>query len=458
MTQSPSSLNTRHLAVEILNNVGQQNHTLDHWLDWSDTRYKELIPRDRAFIRSIVYGTIRWQSRLDWIIDQFATRPVSKIDPMVCTILRMGLFQLLYMDRVPVSAAVNTSVELAKNNRRHWAAGFINKVLRRAAIEFDDLPWPDEEADPVKYLVVDQAFPEWMIERWLHRWGVDPTKKLCRAMNTIPTMTLRTNTLITSRNDLIEALKTTGTVFRPTPFSPEGLMVSSPLGPLSEQPAFGRGWFQIQDEAAQLVSHLLNPQPGQIVWDACAGLGTKTGHLAQLMKNQGRLFATDVHGRKLDALAVEMKRLGVTIVEQQRLDLSHPDSIHNLPEFDRILLDAPCSGMGVIRKNPDCKWSQSSDDFLRHHQRQTVFLDSVARHLRPGGILVYSVCSMEPEETQSVVEEFLRKHPEFDIYTEFTDRVDNFSALMTAAHWLFTTPQDHDMDGFFAAALIKQGA
>jgi len=447
----------RRLAVEILHRVGQQRRTLDHWLHWADDRHQELQPLDRAFIRSIVYGTLRWQGRLDWIIDHFAARNAKAINPLVRTILRMGLFQLQYMDRIPVSAAVNTSVELAKQLKRGWAAGFVNKLLRRAATESGDLPWPDMEKDPVKALVVHQAFPQWMISRWIQQQGIQQTQRLCRAFNCIAPMTLRTNTLKISRAELINALAVDTMTAQPTPYAPEGVVISNLQGALFRQPAYYQGWFQVQDEAAQLVSHLLDPRPGQTVWDACAGLGTKTGHLAQLMKNQGRLFASDLQEHKLNTLSAEMQRLGITIVQQQKLDLHQKASYRELPGFDRILLDAPCSGMGVIRKNPDSKWSLTPETLFQHHRRQVDFLDIVSPALKPGGILVYSVCSMEPEETDWVVEDFLRKHPEFGIFSGSLGAIGKYKALMTGDNWLRTTPQDHDMDGFFAAALIKKG-
>lgn len=460
MRQPSPTLTPRLLAAEILNRVGQQRHTLDHWLQWADMRHQDLQNRDRAFIRSIVYGTLRWRGRLDWIIDQFTARNAKAINPLVRTILRMGLFQILYMDRIPDSAAVNTSVEVAKHLKRQWAAGFINKILRRAAMESGSLPWPDINNEPVKALAVGQAFPQWMISRWIRRWGAEQTQRLCSVFNTIPPMTLRTNTLKTRRTDLVHILETAATTVHPTPFAPEGIVLSDLQGVLFEQAAFHQGLFQIQDEAAQLVSHLVNPKPGQTVWDACAGLGTKAAHLAQLMNDQGHIFATDIHAHKLTALAAETQRLGVTIVQQRRLDLNNADTLLDLPEFDRILLDAPCSGMGVIRKNPDSKWALTPEDLLRHQHRQVAFLDRVSGRLKPNGILVYSVCSMEPEETRYVVQEFLRKHPEFDIYrgtTEARTTKTRLKALMTAEHWLSTTPQDHGMDGFFAVALNKPG-
>ena len=455
MTQLFAAHHTRRMAVEILTRVDQKRHTLDHWLEWADAQQKNLPAQDRAFIRSLVYGTLRWQRRLDWMIDQFTTRSAKSIEPVVLTVLRLGVFQLCYMDRVPVPAAVHTSVELIKQLKRPWAAGFVNKVLRRTAGESERISWPDPTADPVAALAVIHAFPKWIMSRWIQRWGVEATQRLCLTINTIPFTTLRTNTLKTTRNELITTLQDTYPSIRPTPYSPDGMTISGSIGPLNQHPAFGQGLFQIQDEAAQLVAHMLDPQPGQLVWDACAGQGTKTGHLAQIMKNKGQILACDVHSKKLTRLAVEMQRLDIDIVQTSTLDLSKPEALLNLPLFDRILLDAPCSGMGVLRKNPDGKWSVTMNDLIRHQQQQVYFLHQAVDHLKPGGILVYSVCSMEPEETRLVIEEFLRKHAEFDIHRVPMNYVTKGKTLMTPTHCLSTRPDVHDMDGFFAVALKK---
>ncbi len=449
--------NARSIAVKLLEKVQAGVHTLDHLLLQSDHLIQELKKPDRALLHALVYGVLRWQGRLDWIIAHLTTRPEKKIDPLVMILLRLGLFQILYLDRIPDSAAVNTSVELAKKFRRKWAAGFINGVLRKAARRPNETAWPDRQKHPVAYLSAYHAFPSWLVSRWVDRWGDDETEELCTSMNAIPGITLRTNTLRASRQNLLERIQQEAESIEPTRHCPEGISFSSPHRPIAQWPAFQEGWFQVQNEAAQCIGHLLSPEPGQTVWDACAGLGTKTAHLAQIMNNQGRILATDLYNQKLERLNSEMQRLGIGIVDTLPADLlkTRPDRI--TLKFDRILLDAPCTGMGVLQRNPDGKWRNDATTIQSNHQRQLKLLENVAGRLNTGGLLVFAVCSFEPEENEAVVRAFLQKHPEFVIDHPRLDRVKDHQKLLTSEGFLKTFPHRHQMDGFFAAGLKKRG-
>jgi len=404
-------------------------------------------------VHALIYGTLRWQGRLDFIIDRLAKNP-TKIDARVRTVLRLALFQMHHLDRIPASAAVNTAVELAKKNRLPWAAGFINGLLRRAATN-EQIHWPDWRTSPDFALATRQAFPQWLIKRWIERWGLQEAQALCKAVNRIPSITLRTNTLKTDRKDLISAIQNEARHMKAALHAPEGIVLSSLSRPLSQWPAFQNGWFQVQDEAAQLVTHYLSPMPGETVWDACAGLGTKTAHIAQLMKNSGILIAGDASPTKLAQLDADMHRLGITNVSSRPMDLTDQPSFSDLPLFDRILVDAPCSGLGVLQKNPDGKWNTPPEAPHQNHLRQINLLEHTAPFLRPGGLMVYAVCSFEPEENESVVKAFLQKHPEFAIYLPRLKAVDQADSMLTPEGWLATFPHRHGMDGFYAAALIK---
>lgn len=446
--------NARQIAYDILNQADSGRRTLDQWLDAAAPRLHALSRADRALVHALVYGTLRWQGRLDYMIDRLSRKP-GKVDPRVRTILRMALFQICHFDRVPVRAAVHSAVELAKHNDRRWAAGFVNGVLRRAAADPDGIDWPDDSSDPDLALSVRNALPRWLAARWIGRWGWDEARKLGEALNSIPPVTIRTNTLKTDRAALLAALSKETRHIQPTHFTPEGIVLSAFERPLAEWPAYRRGWFQVQDEAAQLVGHLVAPRPGETVWDACAGLGTKTAHLAQLMSNKGTIIATDRHPRKLKQLQSEIERLGIAIVRPMPLDLEKEISTVQLPIFDRILVDAPCSGLGVIQKNPDTKWHISDRDLQRHSHRQLALLTRSAECLRVGGTLVYAVCSMEPEETEAVVEGFLQKRNDFAIHEPAMADVTAVETIISAEGYLRTFPHRHDMDGFFAAALVK---
>jgi 16S rRNA (cytosine967-C5)-methyltransferase len=444
----------RQIAFDLLRQNYDDRFPLDHWLDQAEPRLKGLSRADRALVHALVYGTLRWQGRLDFIIDHLADKP-GKIDPRVRIILRLALFQLQHMDRIPDSAAVHSAVELAKKNRLQWATGFINGLLRQA-IRRPALPWPDAVTTPDLALSVNLSLPRWLAARWLERWSEEEVRRLCEAINAAPAITLRTNTLKTDRATLMRAIQEEAAHIQPTAYGPEGITLSALATPIPQWPSFQQGWFQVQDEAAQLVVHMLAPQPGETVWDACAGLGTKTAHIAQLMNNQGRLLASDRSDAKLNRLPDEMRRLGVTIATPHRLDLIAEDA-SDLPIFDRILVDAPCSGLGVLQKNPDGKWRGSTRELERYQDRQIALLARAALHLRPGGILVYAVCSFEPEENMAVVKAFLQNHPDFAIHhSGMRAAVDSQPALLTPEGWLSTLPHRHRMDGFFAAAFFKR--
>lgn len=444
----------RSIAFKLLNQIQDSQYTLDHLLDRAENEIQKLNRADRSLVHALVYGVLRWQGRLDWVIGQLTARD-RRIDPMVRNILRLGLFQIQFMQRIPSSAAVNSSVELSKRGGRKWAAGFVNGVLRQAIRQADHILWPDATEDPVNFFAARHSFPGWLIARWIDRWGRQGTDDLCRAVNTIPTVTLRTNTLRVSRHKLMEAVTAEAQSVQKTLYSPEGIAVTHFNRPLTRWEAFQSGWFQVQSEAAQLIGHYLAPRPGERLWDVCAGLGTKTAQLAELMQNHGQILATDLYANKLNRLKSELTRLGITIVQCNQLDLMSLKQDFRPAEFDRILIDAPCSGLGVLQKNPDGKWRVKPKDIENNAVRQLTLLDTAAPFLKAGGILVYAVCSLEPEENEHVVKGFLQRHPEFDIYRGNPKISKQTNSLLTSTGFLSTIPHLHHLDGFFAAALIK---
>ncbi|MDY6791290.1 MAG: 16S rRNA (cytosine(967)-C(5))-methyltransferase RsmB [Thermodesulfobacteriota bacterium] len=446
----------RKTALYILNDLDHGNKTLDSILQAFSDRMDLLSKKDRSLLNALVYGVIRWRGRLDHIIDCLSNIPIARIEPKALNIIRMGLFQIIYLSRIPVSAAVNTSVELAKSFAPPWVIGFVNAMLRNAVNKFETVPFPDPEKDPVSAIAVHNSFPKWLIKRWILRYGDKETAKLCEAINVIPPITIRTNTLKTTRGNLLASLKKEVVTIKRTAYSPDGISLVKPNSSIPEMKSFKDGWFVVQDEAAQLVTLLLGVHPGDTVLDACAGLGGKTGHIAQIMKNQGTIFALDKDERKLSRLVPEMKRLRISIVTPLTGNLEKPLDIKGVKLFDRILLDAPCSGMGVIRRNPDIKWATSKINLSRYKKKQLIFLKNIASLVKPSGILVYTVCSLEPEENEEVVEEFLSSYAEFDIK--------NISTMLSYGHdlgvskdmYLKTLPHKNNMDGFFAVCFQKK--
>lgn len=453
MSSSKKHIDPRKTALNQLIRIDQGRDTLDRIVDDITHKAHGLSRKDRSLLNMLLYGVTRHKGRLDWIIDHFSTTPLSRIESKVMNVLRLGLFQIVFMERIPVSAAVNTSVELAKSITSPWVVKFVNGLLRNAVREYHTVPYPSMTDAPAAALAVLHSFPEWLVEKWLDRFGIEDTTALCEAMNHIPPITLRTNTLKMTRSELTDSIRPCVDTIQETGWVIDGLEISGLHMPISEMAAFREGGFQVQDQGAQLITHLLDPQPGETVLDACAGLGGKTGHIAQLMKNTGKILALDDKPEKLRRLDTDMKRLGLSTVTPVCMDLNRPDQ--TLPEspFDRILLDAPCTGLGVLRRNPDAKWRVRKEDPATHAQRQKRFLKQVARFMKPSGTMVYAVCSFEPEETDQVVKDFLNNHPEFVMETRSTRLPADVADLVDRDGFFRTFPHLHPMDGFFAARL-----
>lgn len=443
----------RNIALAVLNRLTHDADTLDVIMDDVRDRFEHWDRREKSFLKALVYGVLRNRGHLDWIINHFSKTKLQKIDPVVLNILRIGLYQIACLDRIPVSAAVNTSVEMTKRLASPWVARFVNAVLRNASRGYDLVPFPDPDKDPVNALAVAASFPDWLVSRWIERFGLSETRAICGFLNTIPPVTVRTNTLKTTRNALLKALSEEVETAQFTPYAPEGIAFTGPKIPIFKMTSFQNGWFQVQDEAAQAVSHLLSPRPGHFIMDACAGLGGKTGHIAQLMKNTGTVTAVDKDEHRLSKLGHEMKRLGISIVTTRLMDLSVKPDKKALPDFDGIFIDAPCSGLGVIRRNPDIKWRMHPEHLPRLSFNQIRLLNNLADRVKPGGVVVYTVCSMEPEETVDVVDTFLKTNPHFTVDTTWDASLSWARGFKTSNGFFRTIPHIHQMDGFFSVRL-----
>ncbi len=458
----------RSLALTILLKIHHQQPFADDVLD-SLLESSKIPPVDRGLIVELVYGILRHQMSLDWRLNHIADRPMSRLPLTVAMIFRLGAYQLLYLDKIPQSAAVNESVKLAKTiGGRNWS-GMMNAVLRNL-IRQPAPPWPDPSENATSAFAIRYSCPSWLVERWIAEWGHQKTQALCEATLQIPPLTLRTNTLRCSREELASRLRSEGHDVRETLVSPFGLVLEkcgklSDLGPLLE------GWCYIEDEAAQLIPLLLDVKPEHDVLDACAAPGGKTTHIAQLMNNQGHITAVDRDAKRLSLLASNSQRLGLTNITpvcedimQQATDFSatttNPSRSRDMAstftrQFDRILVDAPCSGLGVLRRHPEGKWLKKPELIHQTQVIQGKILDRVSLLLRPGGVLVYSACSTETEETRQVLAAFLDQHPDFR-----QDSVEPWvppaaQTLIDEAGCLFTSFNAFSMDGFFATRLRK---
>ncbi len=443
----------RTLAVVLLTELAQGRQTLDALLEERDRAEPIRLQKDRDLFNALVFGVLRWRGRLDHILARFSKIPLSKIEPVVLNVLRVGLFQMTHLDRIPASAAVNTAVDITKALGTPWVAPFVNAVLRKAAVAHAAVEFPGPDSAPACALATRHSLPEWLASRWVARYGEEAAESLCESLNRVPPLTLRTNTLKASRAELVRSLVAECKSAVDADIAPDAVVVAGLRRRLTELTAFRDGWFQVQDEAAQLVSLLLDPQPGDTVLDACAGRGGKSGHLAQMMRDQGRVTAVDRSAARLSLLADEMQRLGVSIVTPRLWDWEQSPETGGIGHFDRVLLDAPCSGLGTLRRNPDIKWSAAEKDLGRHGGIQLRLLQHAAACLKPKGVLVYAVCSSEPEETKEVIEAFLERHPSFEIDGSRGHLPGAAAALLDPSGCLQIYPHVGYMDGFFAARL-----
>jgi len=446
----------RKIALDMLNHLARSDDLLDAVLEKFAGAQADISPEDRRLVNALVFGALRWRRRLDWLIKEHANLPPAKISPEIRNILRIALFQVFYLDRVPDFAAVNTAVEMAKRfvsvKSSRFVNGLLRNTLRNQPADMDSiLP-----ADPVSALAIAHSFPDWLVHRWVGRYGLDETRRLCDAMNRIPPLTVRTNTLKTSRDELRAMLFGLCEKIFETEYAPAGLSFLGPAAPIDQMTPFRAGLFTVQDEAAQVVTHLLCPKPDETILDACAGLGGKTGHIAQLMENAGRIFAVDKDQQKLSRLADDMARLGIANVTILPVDMDNSDCQQLDTCFDRILLDAPCSGIGVIRRNPDIKWAAHKKDMARFAERQLRYLHAVSQWVAPAGILVYAVCTIEPEETDHVIEHFLKTHSQFELVTDASTLSEKIQPIIDANGFFRSLPHMHGMDGFFAARLKRR--
>ncbi len=459
---APSPSNARKFACDVLLDIYRYQAFTDDVFD-AATKDVVLSELDRLLAFELVYGVLRYAITLDWRLDQLSRKPMTRLPLNVATTLRVAAYQLLYLDRIPSSAAVNEAVKLIRKQPGHDWGGLVNGILRNL-IRQPDPALPDSTTDPVQALSVQYACPSWMVERWLNAFGFTNAEVFCRKTLEIPPLTLRTNTLWCTRDALLERLAVEGISAQKTRVSSLGITIEK-CGNPGLLSVVQDGWCYIEDEAAQLIPLLLDPQPGERILDACAAPGGKTTHLAQLMQNLGKIIALDRQNNRLTRLQENCRRLGIDIVQTYEYDLvaelkeidspqTHSD-ILNTP-FDRILVDAPCSGLGILRRHPEGKMLKQLSMIKESSHTQTQILNCVYPLLRPGGILVYSACSIEPEETTDVISAFCQEHPDFQPEPVTPWIPSNGLSLVTDHGHLCTAFQSFTMDGFFACRLKKR--
>lgn len=433
------------LVRMVLEDGAYTNIALNQYL-----RGSKLSDLDRRLATELVYGTVKACGTLDWYLEQCVSRPLAKVTGDILSILRISAYQLLYMERIPASAACNEAVKLARSVSHEGSAKFVNGVLRgllrkQAAGGFI---FPDEEKDDAGYLALKYYHPRWLVKRWLGPWGREGTERLLAFDNTAAPVCLRVNTLVTTREQLLQDLTEAGCEVYASRWSADGI-VAAKLTSLNMLLAALPKCFYIQDESSMLVAPILAPQPGMQVLDLCSAPGGKTTHLAQLMQDKGELIACDIHEHKLELIAENAKRLAISCIKPLLNDATVLRSDW-LGKFDRVLVDAPCSGLGVLRRRAEARWRKQRKDLKAFPPLQLAILEQAAQYVKAGGSLVYSTCTIEQSENHYLIEEFLTKHPEWQ-------RVSLTHPLTGASvDELQLLPQNDGVDGFYICKLERK--
>jgi 16S rRNA (cytosine967-C5)-methyltransferase len=408
-------------------------------------------PRDRALATDLVTGTLRWRGAIDFQLERLTGKPLDRLDPEVLDVLRLGAYQLLQLERLPASAVVNDSVNLVKAARVRSAAPLVNAVLRRLARERDALVWPATE-DAVAHLSVVHSHPAWLVQRWIERFGAETALTWLRFNNAVPALTLAANRNRIDRDALAKRLGNEGVQTEPTAFAPHGLRVTQ--GRALASPSFQDGLCLVQDEASQLVTEVVAAPRGTRVLDACAAPGGKTVALAAQVGSHGLVVATDVRARRMRALCATLARCRAGNVQMAQIGARTAFPFRG-DAFNVVLVDAPCSGLGTVRRDPDIKWKRQPEDLPRFAEQQVDLLHRVSRLVAPGGRLVYSTCSSEPEENEDAVDAFLDRAAEFSLEPLDTSVSSSIRSCVTPRGLFRSDPARHGLEAFFAAALRR---
>ena len=435
------AIDARRLAVAVLDRVFRTDGYADVILDAHLTEV-DLTSRDRALASELVYGTLRWKKWLDYLLGHAYHKDWSEIPVWVRLILEVGLYQILFLDRIPDHAAVNESVKAAVDEKGRAWGGVVNAVLRAIIREPDLRTPPPMDENPVRAIAVRWSHPEWLVERWIDLWGVERTLSLCRANNQRPEMSIRVNRVKGTDDDVLKAMRGCGIDAKPSDFL-DAFFTLKKGGDLLRSSAFDDGLFSVQDESAGFVGKLMDPQPGERIVDLTAAPGGKTMHMAERTRDRLTIVAVDVHQTRVLKIRENQERLGLTSIHPVVADGRRFGG----KAVDKVLVDAPCSGLGVIRRRGELRWRRKPGDIPKMVTIQKELLRSGAAMLKKDGILVYSTCTILPEENADVVNHFLQEHPDFSVEKahSFVD-----PRVVSSQGFVETWPDRHGIDGSFA--------
>ncbi len=452
MTTEYFPLDARRAAFEVLQKVERGAYS-DLVLDTLLKRNRGTDPRDRALLTELVYGILRLRGKLDFALAQVSRQPFAKLEPAARHLLRIGAYQLLELERIPTHAAVNETVELTRKLGFEQLAGLVNGTLRALDRQRDELRWPRPEKVR-DYLEHVCSMPKWLAREIMSQLPNAEALALGEALSQSAPLSLRVNSLRTDALSFKDALDAAGFGYRPCRYVPEGLIIEQRgIGPL---PGDAEGWYQVQDEASMLIAHLLDAQPGEKILDACAAPGGKTTHIAALTQNRVQILALEKHAQRVSLLENGATRNGCCCIEARQYDLEDFPDFVEIESFDRVLVDAPCSGLGVLRRNPESRWTRQAADLKELAALQLKILFNVAPLVRPGGLLLYSLCTFSRAETTGVVASFLENHRGFVLESFAEQLPEAWQPLLDAQGALRTYPHLHDgMDAFFAVKLRR---
>lgn len=438
----------RLIALNIVNSILIDKAYPDLAVRNEISKHENIKDSEVSFINEIAYGVVRWKLKIDYLIKDNISRNIKK--KKILNLLRTGVYQLIFMGGVKDHASINETVQIAKRLFGKNIANFINGVLRSIQRKnYSSIKLKDETLN----LSVNESFPEWIITYWQNKYNLEKIEKLCRSLNMVANLTIRANTIKTDRDSLIGLLKENGFEVEASNFSKSGINFINRVDPISLR-FYKEGLYSVQDEAAQLISIVLNPKPGEKVLDACSAPGGKSTHLAELMNNKGEVLSCDINKNRLRLVENNIKRLRTSIVKTESLDLTKNEGLEKYKNyFDKILLDAPCSGLGTIRRNPDIKWRRKISDIEELSSLQYRILSNISNCLKPNGILLYSVCTLSEYENEEVIDKFLKNNPDFEL-EEIKNSV-NIEKQFIEDKFFVSYTDLFNVDCFFAAKLRK---
>ncbi|KXG10500.1 16S rRNA (cytosine(967)-C(5))-methyltransferase RsmB [Anoxybacillus rupiensis] len=442
--------NVREVALDVLLAIDEKEAYSNLLLNQT-IRSTRLPERDTGLLTELVYGTVQRRDTLDYYLQPFIKKS-HKLQKWVRMLLRLSLYQMLYLDRIPDRAVIFEAVEIAKKRGHRGISSMVNGVLR--AVQRDGVPSVDEIQGDVERLAVKTSHPYWLVKRWASQYGLQETEKICMANLTAPKQTARVNTVLATVDEVIAMLEEEGTEVERGELAEEAIRAKK--GNLVDTKAFRNGYMTIQDESSMLVARALHPSEHERVLDSCAAPGGKSTHIAELMKRTGQVISLDVHEHKVKLIKQQAERLHLPNIAAYVLDSRQASQYFARESFDKILVDAPCSGFGVIRRKPDIKYAKNEKDLRELARLQLAILREVAPLLKRGGTIVYSTCTIDHDENEEVVAEFLRLHPEFTVDDTLSERLPEKVRPYVANGQLRLLPHYFDSDGFFIASLRKK--